>query len=271
MDNTMQITKIPDTLHQYRPPEGWAFENLCNRVLYLNSPRNFNDPYDFRYPPRLHSMTDAEFSFLHSEMVDKNHLLEHVSNETKEHFRLRVNGKFEEVHTEIYGSAGFSCFSESNRNLLMWSHYGGRGKGFCLALDIRAGKGLSLHPHPNHEDHIAKIQYREPFTMASDIVSFMKERSGGARMPLLSFLMHKAKEWEYEQEWRLLMPREGEIGYAEKALKAVYFGTEATKGTEELVRAIIKEQYVDKNPHIKLHKARLSKSKYQVEFDEIPL
>ncbi len=48
---------------------------------------------------------------------------------------------------ERFSTHGISWFSEVNDELLMWSHYGGKNKGFCLVLQgqnlhVRLWKGL---------------------------------------------------------------------------------------------------------------------------------
>ena len=111
-----------------------------------------------------------------------------------------------------------------------------------------------------------KVEYRKNPPSAYKYVQALaqdKADSMSAQLFLQVLLTYKHKEWEYEKEVRIIREKVGEKEYPPESLKAVYLGTQATKGTEELVRTIVKAKYGD----IKVIKGKLSKDKCQVVFD----
>ena len=250
MENKAQKPKL---LFQYRPPDAWAFGNLNRCILYLNSPLNFNDPHDFRYPPSLRNMTDDHFAFFKKAFED-DESARYRRGESKDEFAARANKIIAENFAILRENIGFACFSGNCDNLPMWSHYGGHGGGFCLAFDTR----YQVFADAN----LAKMQYKDSLPDAADAIEDL-----GQERKFHHSIVHKSKKWEYEEEWRLFKAenkhdKEREISYAPKALVAIYFGTNATDNTIELVSTIAKEKY----PHVKLQKARLSEDKYELEF-----
>lgn len=251
----------PKILYQYRPPEGWAFENLCRRVLYFNSLENFNDPYDSRFPPSLYGMTHKQRLVMEAgtaEMFREQGIGWAPNPDMSDgEYVLRGEQALREHYAEMRKSHGFACFSATNDNLLMWSHYAGHGKGFCLAFYAQDkplfGDGAAV-----------PIQYRSNLPDASDTVKFYEKRKPGA--PLSTVLAHKPKEWEYEQEWRLMRNKQGEYDYNPQTLRAVYFGTETTESTKEIIRTIVKEKYKS----AKLRQGYPSKRRYKVLFKHCP-
>lgn len=246
----------PSLLFQYRPPKVWAFGNLNRRVLYFNSPMNFNDPHDFRYPPSWRNMTDEDFAYL-KDAFDRDERLQYRQGESKEEYAARANRIIAADFAALREYAGFACFSEHHNNLPMWSHYGGQGKGFCLAFDTRGG----LFDDDNIT--LAKMQYRDNLPDAADAVRDYKKRSES----FYYSIVHKSTKWKYEDEWRLVKTqnRQGkdrEVHYDAKALAAVYLGVDASDNTAELVRTIAGERY----PHAELYRAQLDEDKYELEF-----
>lgn len=253
-----------NTLFQYRPPREWAFENLCERVLYCNPSAEFNDPYDFLAPPSLRNMTDEEFEYLRA-VFPRLSGEPPIVGESKEDFVRRYNKVFEANEKVFRKTLGFACFSERKDNLLMWSHYGGGGKGFCLEFDPRHKPF-----HNDEDDALVPVQYRKRLLEAADTVNFLKARERNAKMRFDPNFAHKAEEWKYEEEWRLVKEITNDretrkIPYDAETLKGIYFGVVATETTIRIVRAIVK----DVCPATKLYKMHLNEDEYKLEFGEI--
>lgn len=263
MTNKPDKPRKPELLFQYRPPMAWAFGNLYRRVLYFNSPLNFNDPHDFRYPPSLRNMKDEHFALFKKAFADDEDA-RYRRGESKENFAARANKIIAANFAAFRAHVGFSCFSEHNDNLPdnlpMWSHYGGHGKGFCIAFDTR-NEWLFA------DANLAKMQYRDDLPDAADAIRDFPQN----RHPFYHSIVHKSREWEYEKEWRLFKgtadkhPKRREVHYDAKALAAIYLGTNASVDTIETISAIAKEEY----PHAKLQQARLAGDKYQLEFVDL--
>ena len=253
--------KIPEFWHnqlfQYRPPTAWAFENLCRGVMFYRSPLDFNDPYDCRTPPIVPHLTDKRFNFLREKHLGVLGTPSAEDCATPEGLALYINNQLMRRHKEKIKKIGVACFSKSNNNLLMWSHYAAGGKGFCLEFD-NDGHNMNAFDF--------KVEYRKNPPSAYEYFKRLarnKDALPSTKLFQQVLLTYKHKEWEYEQEVRIIREKVGEKEYPPESLKAVYLGTQATKGTEKLVRTIVKAKYGD----IKVIKGELSKDKCQVVFD----
>ncbi|MGI9337546.1 MAG: DUF2971 domain-containing protein [Gammaproteobacteria bacterium] len=224
MENKPDKLKLPEVLFQYRPPELWALENLSRQVIHFTSPEKFNDPYDCNIPPMLSRLPDAGFA------------------------------RLAKMWPDIRKKHGVACLSACNDNLLMWSHYAGRGKGFCLAFEVN-DIDESILAFGNHE--VMPVKYEKNNPSATDIEIWKAGEDKWGKL-----FLHKSEDWKYEQEWRLVKGSEGEEKYWAAWLKAIYFGTGATDGMKEIIRSIVEETY----PDTELWEGELSKTEYKVVF-----
>ena len=133
----------PARIFKYEAFTARSIQNLKEQIIHFGSPQNFNDPYDCALFPSIKEITDQDIERLRLHYIDL------LSNEPsgKLHFEtssvsdLRLlflkTGKevVDKAIRSFQGQSGVSCFSERNDSLLMWSHYGGHGKGFCLEFD----------------------------------------------------------------------------------------------------------------------------------------
>ena len=247
MENALNKRQPPDILYQYRPPTARALGNLCKQVLYFSAPESFNDPYEWRIPPRiLKGATSGEIASVTENRGKK------ISAPLSRH---DINRRFKRTFERWRRDGGVACLSESRCEMLMWSHYAGRHKGFCLAFD----SGLHLYD----ENRLVPVCYsaEPPKCDASEI-----EQSQNSDDSFMSLMCTKPKYWEYEKEWRFIRrdthkSRTGRESYYEStALKAVYLGAVAEKGTKRDVYNIIKKNY----PDTELWQMRLSRNKYKM-------
>lgn len=256
--------ETPEVLYQYRPPELRARDNLYLGMLFFGAPANFNDPYDCNIPPRLRNLTDEQFKSILVALEQRRNL--HLDNRYKKDakgFMEFWNARMSKIWSQERNSFGIACFSERPDNLLMWSHYSGYGKGFCLAFNTREVPVF-------YDDRlIRKVKYSDKYPSISDAGALFQEEHKISLM--LDFLAHKSKYWQYEQEWRafiLIQDKNNKgqvISYPPEAIKAVYLGTEAEEKTKVQIRSIVEKKY----PHAELWQGRLSDTEYKVEFDQI--
>jgi hypothetical protein len=93
---------------------------------------------------------------------------------------------------------GLLCFSRSWRNPLMWSHYGDRHKGICLAFDVEGTEKINYEPE--------RLFLGNQWPSASAPAGAPADLPNELRKLLLTT---KFKDWEYERERRLVLPLEG--------------------------------------------------------------
>lgn len=152
----------------------------------------------------------------------------------------------------------YACFCEDICSILMWGHYADAQKGFALEYDFRPTLEAPL-PYVL----MCPVIYSKKRYDATDYMTwaFLKME----QMPVIStdmaahmkVALHKSKDWEYEQEWRLVDPRLQDPTNPKPTVtiyrpKAIYYGTGIDKANlarlhEIAVRKGIQEyeMYVD--------------------------
>ncbi len=159
---------------------------------------------------------------------------------------------------------GILCLSESPDNLLMWAHYADSHRGFVIEFDERAP---FFNRRVNDEDelrHLRRVAYSptRPSLTLSDLNDF-------------SPFMIKGTDWEYEAEWRMILPLDeaskviGEgtqavhlFEFPAKAIRAVILGCRMASDKKEEVRQIL-SSFPHFN-HVRCMEAEIDDEHYQV-------
>lgn len=106
--------------------------------------------------------------------------------------------KSREIQKSISHIVAYVSFSERPNNILMWSHYAEKHTGVCVEFDVAAlgviAKNLS------RVNYVQKIGDERPRIPLGDDLDERYQES------VREFLSTKAKEWEYEKEWRSIVP-----------------------------------------------------------------
>ncbi len=224
--------------------------NLQKDIIWLNNPSNFNDPYEFsakidldevlrrNYADKINVFLDSifkdlfskeEISALHNDNRSYDEIvLDLVSNgkitqEKLNDFETRYLGVIKEsiANQDIKKLFKVSSFSEYNNLLLMWSHYAHNHTGFCIEYDIGS---LSIE-HPLTKS-LYPVVYSKEFV---NITEYYLDKPNNVNLDyLLPIMMKKSSEWSYEEEWRLIIIDNAEIGieFPMPKPKAIYLGSE---------------------------------------------
>lgn len=197
----------PEIIYKYR---NWTSEFhkkvLTENQLFLSSPSDFNDPFDCRNS-KNHLLLDTP------EKIE-NYIENHIKNRMPEHSAyLMANGydlenernllrerlkdlpKYQkefEIINEEYTDKYLGVLSLSGRwdSILMWSHYGDFHKGYCVGFDEEKLKNSRLFGKGGNVNYDDKFPTIDPFDDNIAKTSFYQTH-------------WKAKEWEYEEEYRL--------------------------------------------------------------------
>lgn len=252
--------EIPKKLYKYVPFDEYSIKNLKKQSLYFASPSGFNDPYDCAFDVQLENITIDQINGF-KEIFIKNstnpELAQQYFEQNKDEFieeklKHTIKDEIVKARDHYYTQIGITCFSESNSDLLMWSHYGGRYRGFCLEFDSTYA----------------------PFTKArkviySDIMpkfNPMRFLDDDLESQFMDLFCIKSKSWEYEKEWRVFHLESGTpFIYEEKALTGIYFGPDMENEFFEIIALILRGQ----NRYVKLYRGKRSTTIFKVEFEEI--
>lgn len=106
---------------------------------------------------------------------------------------------------------------------LIWAHYGGSHRGFCIGYDTQ--RLIDFEPNVHH---ILDVQYSNaaPTVGATDLLSANSPVS-----VLRKMLGVKSKPWAYEEEVRVITQPPGLHDHDYRAVKVIYFGLRCPEST----------------------------------------
>lgn len=129
-------------------------------------------------------------------------------------------------------SLGILCLTTEYKNNLMWAHYADCHKGVCLRFDV--GKDMRTFCIPKkviYNGEYPEIDFLNAPKSATDVI------------------FHKSKEWEYENEYRVI-----EIGAYDKtkeaclkpfrpeALTGIYFGCKCSGEDIDKIKRLVESK-----------------------------
>lgn len=205
---------------------------LTNCRIRYTQPGAFNDPFEVK--PHIENITDDNSA---EQKVDE--ILSEVVRKTYERFPketrasipfdviLGIATQYRESRRGQFGSIlsqftpmlrqlmnekfnellGILSLTEKPDNLLMWSHYAESHTGFVIGFDS-AHKYFDERKSPKDEfRHLRKVEYREARTSAPLTA-----------MDGIDVFLVKSRDWEYEQEWRIMRPLEDAVETIDREL-----------------------------------------------------
>jgi hypothetical protein len=251
----------PSRIYKYEPMSIQALTNLKSESIYFNSPLNFNDPFDCNMALEVSVPYMDEIPFIKAFLLEETKgtdgaakIEEMSENEIAAMGMVMARNYMNDRKAWAFNSYGICCFSETNDNLLMWSHYASSGKGFCLEFDS------SREPF----DKVRRVKY----TNNPSKLNFRKLFSVDKLYLLDALFCAKSTHWKYEKEWRIFQEHSSRAEkYPTSSLTGIYFGPEIDDVHAEIVRQILQGQ----NSHIKIYKGARSREAYKVVFSEVSL
>lgn len=139
---------LPEHLYKFRVLEDLYHKRmLTHNELFFTSPKQFNDPFDSTIPVRYDEGTPEEIV---------NYLVEHFSitrpelspeERKSEAEKIYESGDFRSpqsidkiakiITDRVYEDIGVFSLSAHCENILLWSHYADKHRGFCVEFDAR--------------------------------------------------------------------------------------------------------------------------------------
>lgn len=148
-----------------------------------------------------------------------------------------MDGKLAEKMKNLFR---VGCLCTSYKNRLMWSHYADSHKGFCIEYDFSEPEDevLSKLPLPVF---YSENRTQVPWKAAIDNSA---ENMEEAYAEIIKGLLTKDKEWEYENEWRILIGATEDSEYKMPRVSCIYLGASIEKENRDKVIAIAKERNI---------------------------
>ena len=194
-----------------------------------------------------HDFSDEEREYISQGLVEGMGNL--ISKETKYN---------QEIH-EILSDTSIFCMSETNDNILMWSHY----------TDNHTGAVIEFHAQLEDSAFLVAQRVRYESTIPVFTLEMVKERRTDELFEMIT--LTKSTDWEYEKEWRIVAAMRDKskdyeiLPFPPEEVAAIYFGCRAT---DECKREII-EIVNDKYPDVKIYQARKHEREFSLVFDPL--
>ena len=202
-------------LYKYRPDDIYTIKLLCEQRLHFSHPDDFNDPFDCK-PLCSKNVDDIDILFQSEQNFPW--ILELVKNNVDKIQSMVKNGEVQKTINDTLNWNYVCCFSYNPDIPAMWAHYAQDHYGLCLGFDssidspfLIGSKGVVKYVERQTELNWTKIGSKEINTK--------------------SFFFEKAKEWEYEQEYRIVKShweikdrQETYNSFKKEALVAMFFG-----------------------------------------------
>lgn len=202
---------LPKRLYKYHRIDTYLHQSLKHHYFWHSGRTSFNDPYDcykhlLTFDPTMEQLMDyAKRTLLPGEDLD-----------TTTNFILNkpelVTDAYLNTIDSVLDSYGICCFTTNYQNILMWSHYAQHHKGVCLVFDVN---------QDIESFFVAKVRYTDEFTPRN----YFDDTTNTAMIMLTT----KSKDWEYEQEYRLVDNKQGAIPFKTEALTKVIFGCKTSQ------------------------------------------
>lgn len=128
------------------------------------------------------------------------------------------------------------CLCTDYKNKLMWSHYADSHKGICVEYDFSELKGNGTHPFPVcYSKNRLKVPWKEAIIQSTETQSKIVAH-------FMEALLTKDKAWEYEREWRFLVPvNECADNIAAPPIKCIYLGALCSEKNSKQIAELAKK------------------------------
>jgi len=242
------------TIFKYHQINKFFYDLLINNELWFSDPLSFNDPFDCNLNIDANNNTKDIEKYYKAAFWNKQEnsdidtkALKDSNFSNKKAFQRKLNS----MSKEIFKKLGISCFAQTKNNLLMWAHYADEHKGAVLEFNYE--KDHTLFNSLKKVSYIPAYPAYNYTTNRNSIVSVL--------------ILNKSKHWEYEEEIRLIKSNSGLYIFNPNSLAAIYFGARTpTKQISTIKNLIIS---LGKYDHVKLYKAELNKTSYDLKYKEI--
>jgi hypothetical protein len=234
---------IPEVLYKYMPLERFEKKGMDNYLAgeaYFDNYGTFNDI--FEGIPKEYCLNEPDTDFFYKQL--KKTLI--------------------------------CCLADNNDNELLWAHYANKHNGVCIGYNVEPvilNKEKIELTAINYGDNYKPSLYNPLINAIGIYKNHPDEFNNKLTDPsylkfivwlLIKFILsHKSKEWDYEQEWRLLKPS-GEKGFKKiGTVKEIFFGARCA-GLEDLYDKLKKSPTWNSN--IQIYNADLDIKQEKVVF-----
>lgn len=231
------------------------FDSLESGFIWRTKPKDFNDPFDY-YP----SFDERKELLLSIEKIALDHIFKSVNSNTPKGARLQIP----QLRTDLFYESFLdnfrekmkvACFTETNDEILMWSHYARSHTGICVEYDIQRNTELISHICPVfYVTKMLNITNYFARSIAQSVVLYYGTGNYDLNghpiniNPWATTLVGliKLSKWDYEKEWRLIYHKNDLPGAKfNMPVKAVYFGLNTSNENKQIILKMAQNKSFD--------------------------
>ena len=191
------MSTLKNAVYKYLPPSRADIFEV--KSIRFTQPVLFNDPFESK-PHLTYGLTLEEIKQALSKSWSEygwsteavREFENSVSREFLEDFSSLSYDHHEEIYDNIGSNIGVLSLTEKCNNLLMWAHYAQSHEGFVIGFDP-SHHFFSSRKNDGQIGELQKVRY-----------SNERPKKSINSVSLFDVYLTKSKEWEYEQEFRLL-------------------------------------------------------------------
>ena len=263
----------PEILYKYRDWTGeFSKRSIENLEVFFPSPRRFNDPFDCAIPPDPFTETEDETRAraarsVAQDMPDASRIEQRFETESRvERFKnssrspeIRKNISMETTRA-MADEFGVLSLTTDPTSILMWSYYADKHAGLCVGYDVRVLRETVNKVHETYA--LLKVKYQRDFP------DLRPQDYSDTRDLVIDMLTIKAKDWEHEQEYRLILDGRNDkpISLPKSAIAEVIVGARMPQKHIDEVANILEGHDLSST----LRQAKLKEDEYAITIEQIP-
>ena len=146
-----------------------------------------------------------------------NHIEQLLQQQGSQPLKVQLNSLKTRLEQQM-SNLGILSLTPTNNNLLMWAHYAGFHKGYCLEFDT--------NEKHNDENVLKDSSITKPVTYGNYYPSLIDLKPFNASNDdfVNNLLCYKSNEWSYENEWRCIQGQGNKLYPFPGKLTGVIFG-----------------------------------------------
>ena len=247
---------IPPILYKYMPEQPYALNTIITRYFYFSPITDFNDPFEGKFfDNEQYSKEDLRNYFRNICHIPEEYMtsLEKIFL-NDENWLIALKDRLIQEKESVEKTFGILCLSETEKDILMWSHYANSHKGIVIGID---SKNLWQNMTSSKPGGLLEpVQYKKDYPT----VKFFKDQKDVVD----KWFFTKYEDWKYEKEWRAVH-KPGLIQFPKEIIKSVYFGAKFDLNKQAFWMSQIKDSGI----HPQFYQAKLNKSSYKIDFKPI--
>ena len=166
-----------------------------------------------------------------------------------------INDKIFQINSKLVELFLIGCLCTDYKNRLMWSHYADSHRGFCIKYDFSelTDQINNYLPLPiYYTNDRPTIPWNVTFENTQDNLS-------EATAQIMLGLLTKDNAWEYENEWRILIPSTNGTEFKMPKISCVYLGVAINEDNRQKILKIAEEKQMKVDRVIyELHAEKIS-------------